>query len=182
MAFLSTRGMRRGLRLLCSAVLMLGMAAAQAGPSEYDVKAAFVYQIAKFVEWPPSNAPLRLCVLGGNPFGAALETIRGKAVNERKLEVALLSAGADIRECTVLFVANPAERHLERVIALARGAGMLTVGDSEGFARRGTMVNFFMESGKVRFEINQDAVRLGGLKISSRLLALARIVDVQQDR
>lgn len=180
MAFLSALSVPG--RWLCAAVLSLGMTAAQAGPTEYEVKAAFVYQIAKFVEWPPSNAPLRLCVLGGNPFGAALESIRGKPVNERKLEVLLLGAGADLHECTVLFVASAAERHLDRAIALARGAAMLTVGDTEGFARRGTMVNFFMENGKVRFEINQDAVRQGGLKISSKLLALARIVDPQQDR
>ncbi|MDP2878587.1 MAG: YfiR family protein, partial [Sulfuricella sp.] len=153
-----------------------------AAPSEYELKAAFIYQIAKFVEWPSSGAPLRLCVLGGNPFGAALETIRGKAVNERKLEVTLLDMGADLRECNMLFIAATADRHLERIVAITRNAGMLTIGDTEGFARRGAMVNFFMENGKARFEINLDAARQGGLKISSKLLSLARIVDAPQER
>jgi len=182
MALLTLRIASLPVRLLCACVLLLTLAPAHAGPSEYDLKAAFIYQIAKFVEWPPSNAPLRLCVLGGNPFGAALEDIRGKPVNERKLEVVLLNAAADPRECTMLFIAAPAERHLERIIAISRGAGMLTLGDTEGFAKRGAMVNFFLENGKVRFEINLEAVRQGGLKISSKLLTLARIVEFQQDR
>lgn len=169
-------------RLLCGIMLLLTLTPAHAAPTEYDLKAAFIYQIAKFVEWPPSNAPLRLCVLGGNPFGAALEAIRGKPVNERKMEVVLLDVGADTRECAMLFVAAPAEKHLDRIVALSRGAGMLTMGDTEGFGQRGAMVNFFLENGKVRFEINLDVARQGGLKISSKLLSLARIVDTQPAR
>lgn len=171
------------LRLLCGVALLLTLTPARAAPSEYELKAAFIYQIARFVEWPsagtPVNAgaPLRLCVLGGNPFGAALEPIRGKPVNERRMEVALLDVNADTRECNMLFIAAPAERHLERIAALSRGSGMLTIGDTQGFAQRGAMVNFFPENGKVRFEVNLNAARLGGLKISSRLLSLARIVD-----
>lgn len=171
------------MRLVCGMLLLLTLTPARAAPSEYELKAAFIYQIARFVEWPSAGTPgnagaaLRLCVLGGNPFGAALESIRGKPVNERKMEVALLDVNADTRECAILFVAAPAERHLERIAALSRGSGMLTIGDTQGFAQRGAMVNFFPENGKVRFEVNLDAARLGGLKISSRLLSLARIVD-----
>lgn len=169
-------------RRLCGMMLLLALTPAHAGPSEYEIKAAFIYQIAKFVDWPASNVPLRLCVVGGNPFGAALNTIRGKPVNERKLEVALLDTGADTRECAMLFIAASAERHLERIAAISRGAGILTIGDTEGFAKRGAMVNFFLDNGKVRFEINLDAARQGGLQISSKLLSLARVVDFQQDR
>lgn len=169
-------------RLLCAALLTLVSASAHAGSSEYELKAAYVYQIAKFVEWPPSSAPLRLCVIGGNPFSTALETIRGKPVNDRKMEVRLLDMGADIHECAMLFVAAPADRHLERIVALSRGAGMLTLGDTDGFAQRGVMVNFFPEQGKLRFEINLEIARQGGVKISSKLLALARIVEPQTGR
>ncbi len=164
------------LRLLGTTVLLLTAPGAYAAPSEYELKAAFIYQVAKFVEWPTSTAPLRLCVTGGNPFGAALETVRGKAVNVRKLEIVLLDAAADPRECHLLFVAAGAERNLERINALARGAGILTIGDTDGFARRGVMVNFYLENDKVRFEVNLESARQGGLSISSRLLALARIV------
>lgn len=169
-------------RFLCGALLSLALAPAHAGPAEYELKAAFIYQIAKFVEWPASDAPLRLCVIGGNPFGPALENIRGKTVNERKLEIRLLDAGGDVRECAMLFVAATAERHLERIVLLARGSGMLTLGDSEGFAQRGAMVNFFPEQGKLRFEINLEAARQGGVRISSKLLSLARIVESQPGR
>jgi len=172
MAFL----MRRR-RLLCGIMLGMMPAPAHAGLNEYELKAAYISQIAKFVEWPPSNAPLRLCVVGGNPFGEALETIRGKPVNERKIEIRLLDMRADIHECAMLFVATPAERHLERIVALSRGTGMLTMGDTEGFAQRGAMLNFFPEQGKLRFEINLEAARHGGVRISSKLLSLARIVE-----
>lgn len=169
------------IRLLCGAMLLLTLTPAHAAPSEYELKAAFIYQIARFVEWPsaPVNAgePLRLCVLGGNPFGPALESIRGKPVNERRMEVSLLDMNADTHECNMLFIAAPAERHIERITALSRGTGMLTIGDTQGFAQRGAMVNFFSQDGKIRFEVNLDAARHGGLKISSKLLSLARIVD-----
>ena len=168
-------------RLICACALSLALIPAQAAPSEYELKAAFIYQIARFVEWPSSPEPhasgsLRLCVLGGNPFGTALETIRGKPINERKMEVSLLDMNADTRECNILFIAGPAEKHLERIAAISRGNGMLTIGDTQGFAQRGAMVNFFLESGKIRFEINLEASQRTGLKISSQLLKLARIV------
>ena len=170
------------MRLLCGALLLSALAPAHAAPSEYELKAAFIYQIARFVEWPASNATasasasLRLCVFGGNPFGPALDNIRGKPVNERKMEVSLLDTGADTGECDMLFVAAPAEKYLDRIAALSRGTGMLTIGDTQGFAQRGTMVNFFLENGKIRFEINLEASQRAGLKISSQLLKLARIV------
>lgn len=174
------------MRLLCGVMLLLALAPAHAVPTEYELKAAFIYQIARFVEWPSptepltgtplARAPLRLCVFGGNPFGPALDTIRGKLVNERRLEVSQLDTKADTRECNILFIADPAERHIERIAAISRGAGMLTIGDTQGFAQRGAVVNFFPENGKIRFEINPEASRRAGLKISSQLLKLARII------
>lgn len=171
------------IRLLCGVMLLLTLTPAHAAPSEYELKAAFIYQIAKFVEWPSAGAPvnagmpLRLCVLGGNPFGPALESIRGKPVNERRMEVSLLDMNAGISGCAMLFIAAPMERHIERITALSRGTGVLTIGDTQGFAQRGVMVNFFQQDGKIRFEVNLDATRHDGLKISSKLLSLARIVD-----
>ncbi|MFZ2525965.1 MAG: YfiR family protein [Candidatus Ferrigenium altingense] len=171
------------IRLLCGVMLLLTLTPAHAAPSEYELKAAFIYQIAKFVEWPSAGAPvnagmsLRLCVLGGNPFGPALESIRGKPVNERRMEVSLLDMNAGISGCAMLFIAAPMERHIERITALSRGTGVLTIGDTQGFAQRGVMVNFFSQDGKIRFEVNLDATRHDGLKISSKLLSLARIVD-----
>ena len=177
------------MQLLCGVMLLLALSPAHAAPSEYELKAAFIYQIAKFVEWPspntiantgaPVNAgtPLRLCVLGGNPFGRALDAIADKPINNRRMEVSLLDINADTRKCAMLFIAAPAEKHLERIVALSRGTGMLTIGDMEGFAHRGVMINFFPEDSKIRFEINLEASLRAGLKISSQLLKLARIVQ-----
>lgn len=165
-------------RRLAAAMPLLALAPAHAGPPEYEIKAAFIYQIARLVEWPANvDAPMRLCILGADPFGAALDSIRGRPVGARSLEVALPDAGVPLHECALLFVAAPAEKSLDRVVALSRGAGMLTIGDTEGFAQRGAMVNFFLDGDKVRFEINRNAVRQGGLRISSKLLSLARLVD-----
>lgn len=169
-------------RLLCGVMLLFSLSPAHAAPSEYELKAAFIFQIARFVEWPspsapPAGGPLRLCVLGGNPFGPALESIRGKKVGRRTMEISLLDMHADPRECSLLFITAQSEKHLERIAALSRGAGILTISDTQGFAERGAMVNFFLENGKIRFEINLGAARRAGLAISSQLLKLARIVD-----
>lgn len=153
-----------------------------AGPSEYEVKAQFIRHFATFVEWPGNDATLRLCILGRDPFGAALEPIRGMPVKGRKLEIAPLEIKDDIRDCQMLFVAATAERHLERVAALARGAGQLILGDSEGYAQRGAMINFYLEAGKIRFEINLEAIRQSNLKVSSKLLALGRVADNRAER
>lgn len=177
------RRARAALRLLlCAAVLALAHASARAAPLEYEVKAAFVYNFAKFVEWPSDNTPLRLCVLGKDAIAPALAEIQGKPVKARKIEVALLDATADTRGCDLLFISLSAEKHLDRVAALSRGSGMLTIGDSEGFAQRGVMMNLFTENGKIRFEVNLDAIRRSGVKVSSKLLALGKILDFGQDR
>lgn len=163
-------------RLLCAFTLLTGASAAYAGPTEYEIKAAFVYNFAKFVEWPADSAPLRLCVFGKDPIVRALEQIKGNTVKERKVEVLMLDATMDVRECNLLFIVPSMEKHLDRIVAISRGAGMLTVSDTDGYAQRGVMINIFTEKGKFRFEINLDAVQRGGLKISSKLLSLARIV------
>lgn len=166
---------RRALAIL----LLLMLPPAQAGPSEYEIKAAFIYQIARFVEWPQRGESLspRLCLLGGNPFGSALDSIRDRLLEGRRMNVVLLDPSVDLRGCTLLFIATPAEKFLDRIAALSRDAGLLTFADTEGFAQRGAMVNFFLENDKVRFEINLEAARRSGLKISSKLLSLARIVE-----
>jgi hypothetical protein len=165
-------------RLLFAVLALLSGQSAYAETTDVEVKALFILNFTKFTEWPakPENAPLRLCVPGADPLGPALENAKGKVAKERKIEVAVLDAAADFRGCDVLFIPATMEKHLDRIVALARGAGMLTVGDTEGFAQRGVMLNFFSEGGKLRFEANLDAVRRGGLKLSSRLLSLARIV------
>lgn len=174
-------GWLSGWRALPPALLLLltGAAATADSPTEYEVKAAFVHNIAKFVEWPASagvKETLRLCILGPGPFGAAAEGLRGKPVGSKLWEVAPANARANLKECQVLFVGAAEAANLPRLLEGLKGSPVLTVGDTEGYAERGVMVNLFLEQNKVRFEINNGAAGRAGLRISSQLLKLARIV------
>ena len=150
--------------------------------NEYQIKAAFLFNFAKFVEWPPATAapesgPICMCILGRDPFGPALEeVIQGKTVNSRRLQVRRTTRVEQVRSCHVLFISDSERGRLSEALALLRDTSILTVGEMERFVQHGGMIHFLMESNKVRFEINRDAAERAGLKISSKLLQLATIV------
>jgi len=152
------------------------------GIGEYHVKAAFLYNFAKFVEWPPEtmpsgNAPLVLGVVGEDPFGQVLEeTIKGKTVNDRELVIRRFTRIQDVSSCHILFISSSERKRLPEIIAALRWSSVLTVSDMERFAQRGGIISLTMENNKVRFEVNLDSAERAGLKISSKLLALAKIV------
>jgi hypothetical protein len=164
---------------LVSVLLGFSPARALSAPAEeYEVKAAFIYNFAKFVDWPASvGSKLRLCVVGKSPFGSALDDIKGRMVKERKLEVLQLDSASSLADCQMLFVSASEERNLDRIVARTRATDTLLISDSEGFARRGIMINLYVEEGKIRFEINLSAVRRSGLSVSSKLLSLGRLVE-----
>lgn len=155
-------------------------ASAQAAPpTEYEVKAAFIHNIALFVEWPstpPVSGSAKLCLLGHDPFGNALDMLQDMRVGKLKWEVVPARSGASLKECRVLFIAASEHDNLDRILTNIGNSPVLTVGDTEGYAERGVVVNFYMEKNKVRFEINREAAARAGLSISSQLLKLARIV------
>ena len=149
---------------------------------EYQVKAAFLYNFAKFVEWPGDateggGPALIIGVLGDDPFGPALDdTVSGKSVNGRGLEVKRFSQIGDLEPCQVLFVGTSMMPRLPEILSRVRGSPVLTIGEADKFAQDGGIVRLVTENNKVRFEINVDAAERAGLRISSKLLALARIV------
>jgi hypothetical protein len=159
----------------------LWVESAHAVPVEYEVKAAFIHNFAKFIEWPASafekaDSPLRIGILGEGPINAPLMGMRGKQVQNRSLEITRVRRINDLRQYHIVFV-NPSEKGRTRSILRAlKGTGILTIGDFEGFAEQGGALNFYLEEGKVRFEINDCAARRENLKVSSKLLRLARIV------
>lgn len=174
------------MRFLASPILNLVLVLAVGGvradefqPSEYQLKAAFLFNFAKFVEWPAgafpeARSPIIIGVLGDNPFGSELErTIRDKTVNERPLQIKEFRSAAEARGCHVLFVGNSEKKRLPEVIEGLRGTSVLTVGEAENFIESGGMIGFVREGNKVRFQINDRAARGAGLKISSKLLNLA---------
>ena len=149
---------------------------AAAGASEYELKAAFLFNFAKFVDWPPNAldkaAGVSVCVLGDDPFGELLDrTLAGKSVHERPLVVRRHDDLAATGDCHILFVSAAEERRLARVAPPQ--APVLTVGETDGFVRRGGIIAFAMDDSRLRFEINADAADRAGLRISSQLLKLA---------
>jgi hypothetical protein len=161
------------------ALVLATAASAQDVPLEYRVKAAYLFNFTKFIDWPAGSmddgAPLVICVAGANPFGTALdETIRGELVGGRALEARVVREPSG---CNVLFV--PKGVPPAGLLREARTKPILTVGESTDFLHEGGVVNFFMEDGKVRFEIGQDAASRAQLRISSRLMRLARVADTR---
>ncbi len=149
-------------------------------PTEYEVKAAFIHNIAKFVEWPATRdatRTLKLCILGQNPYGSTLDALQGKPIGDKVWEVSSVNPKTNLRNCNVLFIAASESANLGQILNEIKDDAVLTVGDTEGFAGQGVMVNFYVEQGKVRFEINNDAAGRARLKISSNLLKLARLVQ-----
>jgi hypothetical protein len=171
---------RSAYRLLI-AVLLAFNAFAQT-IDEYQLKAAFLYNFAKFVEWPAltfktDKDPMRICVLGQNPFGGALgEAVAGKTVSGRSFAVADISNASQAADCQMLFVSSSERQHLPSIFGALRTMGILTVGETEGFAAQGGVVNFRLEGGRVRLEINIEAAERAKLRISSKVLSLAQIV------
>lgn len=179
----------------CATVLaaLLSLAAAssiraQAGTSvEYQIKAAFLFNFAKFVDWPPDafpsdKSPITLCVFRHDPFGSALdEIIQGKTINNRAILARRTNELPDLKPCQLVFVDKEADKGLSDVLNSLKGTSALVVGESEGFAERGGGIQFFLEDNKLRFAINVDAIQRARLNVSSKLLALARIVHSREN-
>jgi hypothetical protein len=157
--------------------------------SEYLVKAGFIYNFANLVQWPSTafsqpDSPIVIAVLGEDHFGVTLDRVlQGKKVNGRSFVVKrlktmaeLLKSVAELKDCQILFVSSSEMVHLSEAIQLVKGIPVLTIGDTPGFANRGGIINLVLEDNKVRFEVNVDAAKQADLNISSRLLALAKIV------
>lgn len=159
---------------------------AQASPSvEYQVKAAFLFNFAKFVEWPSGafqseKAPIVLCVFRHDPFGSALDDIvRGKTINNREVLARRITELQDLKSCQLVFVSDRDDQRLSEILNSLKGVSALVVGESDGFAERGGGIQFFLEDNKLRFAVNVDVLQRVRLTVSSKLLTLARIVHDQ---
>jgi hypothetical protein len=167
---------RRGVAALLAVAVTAGITLAAA--PEYQVKAAFLFNFAKFVDWPEAalarDSSVNVCVLGDDPFGPVLNrTVEGKTVHDRPIRVARVSDLAEVFECHVLFISGSHRRELPRLLPTLSGLSILTVGEMAGFAQSGGMIAFTTDEDRVRFEINNEAAERAGLRISSQLLKLA---------
>jgi hypothetical protein len=149
---------------------------------EYHIKAAYLYNFTKFIVWPldafrESDKTFQICVLGRDPFGAALdEVVAGKAIEGRPFEVRRLSDRQQTGACRILYAAAPERKRTTSTALAANQIGVLTVDEAGSGTSDKAVVNFTLEHGKVRFEINITAAEEGKLQISSRLLNLATVV------
>jgi hypothetical protein len=163
-------------------LLLDGASAAVAAPTEYQVKAVFLFNFSQFVDWPPqafsdARAPLVIGVLGADPFGADLdEVVRGETVNGRPLLVRRFRRVEEIKDCHILFIGGSERARLEQILQALQGRSILTVSDDEDFARRGGMIRFTTDKNRIRLGVNLEAAVTAGLTISSKLLRPAEIV------
>lgn len=176
---------RIGPALIKAAVLLFSLVLAtgfrcHAQPTEYQIKAAFIYNFARFVDWPPGafaqkNSPMVIGVLGKNDFGDSLgQTINGKAIKGHPLQFNVFDSVAEVTNCQVLFISTSEKSRLTKILAHLQGTSTLTVTENtDDFIGDGGMINLLIVDNKVRFQINNQAAQKAGLIISSKLLSLA---------
>jgi hypothetical protein len=188
--YLTSHGASPILVLLMGALALTRGVPASWGAQGYrvsDVEAAFIYNFAKFVEWPAeafgrSDSPIAIGIVGEDPFGPVMEQItQGKQVDGHPFVIRRMHASDDMRNRQILFISSSEGGKTKQLLERLRGTPVLTIGESRGFAKQGGVIDFVVEQGKVRFEINVGAARRARLNISSRLLSLAKIVTDNQE-
>jgi hypothetical protein len=163
------------------ALLIPIFAAAQTQSGEYQVKAAFIFHFAEMVEWPSSvlgsdNSPLVICTLG-HSYSAVLDgAATGKQIGSHPVGIRHLRSDTEVAGCHLLVISDKNTKQAEAILAGVKGIPMLTVGDAENFAANGGMIGMFLQDDKICFDVNLDAAQRANLKISARLLVLARTV------
>ena len=148
---------------------------------EYSVKAAFLYHFVEFVEWPRASplppGTVTIGVLGQDPFGDVLDkAILEKVVAGRTLAIRRFATVDALEPCDILFISSSEMPRLPQILARLKEGPVLTVGEADRFARRGGMIGFFFEEHRLRLEVNRHAAERAGLRVSSKLLAVARLV------
>jgi hypothetical protein len=147
-----------------------------------DVKAAFMFNFMKFVEWPsgvlPSSGPIAACVMGNSAVAESLtDAVKGRLISGHQIAVSRVTLDGPLRTCHVLYLSGADARLTHQIAQLLTGLSVFTLSDFERFAVMGGVANFVVDNGRLRFAINVDAVRRARLQISSRMLALATIVN-----
>jgi hypothetical protein len=159
-------------------LLLAGAASADSGISEEQLKAAFVFNFAKYVEWPAelsaSGAPVVACAVGGDTLAQALQSFDGRAVSGRNFQLRRLFAPEDHASCNVVILSDMGPHRMEEVLRRLPSQGVLTISDIEGFTDAGGMIGMVRVGDRLQFDINHAALQRANLKASSQLLKLAR--------
>lgn len=172
--------------LLAAAFLLLGLPSAASlaqRAGEYQLKAAFLFHLTSFVEWPARafaspEQPFRICLVGGDPFGAAIRALEAKRYRERPIRIETIGRDGIVDACQIVYFSGPAP---ERFAAIARGESglpILTVSSDDGFAAAGGVIRFVSGSDRLRMEINAQAARGAQLRVSAKLFEVAsRVIN-----
>ena len=174
---------KRLLLVLCAVIAASLARSAQAQPvaDEYQVKAAYLLNFARFVEWSadalPSSSPLVIAIVGDDSLGGALEeTLRGKSANGHPIQFRRHRWDDVLTSCQIVFICSSEEAHLPQILRYLGQSSVLTVSDIDRFALRGGVIEFRMVGNRVRFDINRGSALASQLQISSKLLSVARAV------
>lgn len=157
---------------------------AQSNSGEQQIKAAMIYNLAKFTNWPPESLPadqnqFLICILGQGQLSKAVETLQLKPVQGRNIIVRSITQPEEAANCQMLVIAESERQRIPAALEKTRQEKLMTISDSDEFAKAGGSVGFYVEDGKVRLEINTSAVQIHKLRIDAQVLKLARIVQVQ---
>ena len=174
----------RSRRVLSGTVLLLLVLASPVSQgqtvSEAVVKAGFVYNFAKFTDWPPSalsaNGAVQLCLTGGDPLGAVAGAIEGRTLQGHAVAVRRGVRTDELRGCHIVYMTDGDDRRQSDALRALRGLPVLTISDSDGFSEVGGMIGLVAVGDRIQFEVNAEVAQAAGLKISSQLLRLARTV------
>lgn len=152
-------------------------------PTEYQIKAKYLYNFARFVDWPEKSfqnpdSPYVIGIIGSDPYGIDLEkTVEGKQVKNRKFKIRRYQNLDSLSTCHILFIGTESRARLLQIFEKIKNFSILTVGDEKNFAKDGGMINFVIKKKRIRFEINMATVKRSHLKMSTNLLKMAEIIE-----
>jgi YfiR/HmsC-like len=172
-----------GTGLLALLLLPLTIDAQNPRPTEYQVKAAYLFNFGKFVKWPPSASASSfvICLLGSDPFQGILDkTVAGEQIDNKPVTVRRINSAADAAGCRIVFVSESEEGRMGSILAALNRSPVLTVSDASGFVDHEGMIQFVMDGDRVRFQVNLSAAQRAGLTMSSELLKVATEVKRQE--
>jgi hypothetical protein len=172
-------GRRPRLAVALALTLAIPAAVPAQGANEYEIKAAFLFNFTRFVDWPLSSesGPFCIGIVGADPFAGALEqAVKGRLAGGHAITVEHFKLGEESAACQIVFISGADARKIRAALGRLQHASVLTVGEGPGFCHSGGVIALEVEDNKVRLDINPDAAQRAHLQISSKLLTLATLV------
>lgn len=165
-------------------LLFLILVSASAQLDEYTIKAVFIEKLTRFIEWPKESfmedttKSFNIVILGNNPFGDKLEKIySNRKIRNKQVIINYINSPKNIPDCHLIFISNSMENKLDEILSQTKDKPILLVGDTKNYSKKGVYINFYTETNKISFEINEAALKQSGLKISHLLLRQARVIN-----